>query len=78
MYYVLHKFKIADRCCIDVAGDTQYLKNGIKLKDEKENIFVVKSIGIVDHQSIENYKKYAILLVTGKIEDIGKTLNHSC
>ena len=41
MYYVLHKFKIADRCCIDVAGDTQYLKNGIKLKDEKENIFVV-------------------------------------
>ncbi len=74
MYYVLHKFKIADRCCIDVAGDTQYLKNGIKLKDEKENIFVVKSIGMVDHQSIESYKKYAVLLVTGKIEDIGKTL----
>lgn len=74
MYNIIHKFKIANKLCIDVEGDTQYLKNGIILKDEKENIFVVQSIGMVDYQNIENYKKYAVLLVTGKVEDIGKTL----
>ena len=74
MYNIIHKFKVANKLCIDVEGDTQYLKNGIILKDEKGNIFVVQSIGMVDYQNIENYKKYAVLLVTGKVEDIGKTL----
>lgn len=74
MYKVVYKFKIADRWCVDVEGDTQYLKNGIILKDEKGNIFVVQSIGMVEYQNIENYKKYAVLLVTGKVEDIGKNL----
>jgi hypothetical protein len=74
MYKVVYKFKIADRWCVDVEGDTQYLKNGIKLKDEKGNVFVIQSIAIVDHKNMEYYKKYALLLLIGEIENIGKNL----
>ena len=76
MYKVLCKYQIANTniYCIDVEGKIQFLKNGIRLKDEKGNIFVIQSVGMTKYKNIEDYKKYATLLLAGKIEDIGKNL----
>ena len=46
----------------------------VEVKDEKGNVFVIQSIAIVDHKNMEYYKKYALLLLIGEIENIGKNL----
>ncbi len=74
MYQVLQKFQVSDKVCIFVEGNTQLLKNGLLLKDENENIFIIKSIGMVKYKKIEDNKKYAVLLLTGDTEKIGKSL----
>lgn len=74
MYVVRQLFKIADRYCVSVEGDSQQLKNGIKLKDEKGNIFIIESIGMINYKNINDYKRYAELLLTGDVTSIGERL----
>lgn len=74
MYVVRQLFKIADRHCVSVEGDSQQLKNGIKLKDEKGNIFIIESIGMINYKNINDYKRYAELLLTGDVTSIGEHL----
>ncbi len=74
MYKILQKFQIANRYCISVKGDARLLKNGIKLKDEKENIFIVESIGMVNYKNIKDYEKYIELFLVGDVTNIGKSL----
>lgn len=74
MYVVRQLFKIADRYCVSVEGDSQQLKNGIKLKDEKGNIFIIESIGMINYKNINDYKRYAELLLTGDVTNIGERL----
>lgn len=74
MYIIRQKFKIVDKYCISVEGDSQFLKNGIKLKDEKDNIFIIESIGMVSYKNIKDYKQYTELFLIGDIENIGNSL----
>ena len=74
MYKILQKFQIANRYCISVKGDARLLKNGIKLKDEKENIFIVESIGMVNYKNVNDYKRYAELFLIGDLKNIGERL----
>ena len=74
MFRILQKFKIADRYCISVEGDSQLLKNGIKLKDEKGNVFIIESIGMVSYKNVNDYKRYAELFLIGDLKNIGERL----
>jgi hypothetical protein len=60
--------------CIAVEGDTQLLKNGVKLIDEKGNTSEIETVAMSNYQNIEDYKKYAELVLHGDIENIGTTL----
>lgn len=75
MFRVLQKLKIAGTYSISVEGDVKNLKNGIKLKDENGNIFVVNSIGMVNYKNIKDFEKFAELLLTGDAENIGEKLD---
>lgn len=43
--------------CITVEGDTQLLKNGVKLIDEKGNTSEIETVAMSNYQNIEDYKK---------------------
>lgn len=74
MYIIRQKFKISDKYCISVEGESHLLKNGIKLRDEKSNIFIIESIGMVNYNNINDYKRYAELFLLGDIKNIGEIL----
>ena len=57
MFIIRQKFNIADKYCISVEGDSQLLKNGMRLKDENGNIFVIESIGMVNYKILMTIKK---------------------
>ncbi len=74
MYEVIQKFQIANKYCIFVKGNPEFLKKEMQLEDEKGNIFIIESIGMVHYKNIGDYQKYAELLLIGNIENIGKNL----
>ena len=74
MYIIQQKFKIADKYCISVEGDAQLLKNGIRLADEKGNIFIIESIGMVNYRNIQDCKRHIELFLKGDINNIGESL----
>lgn len=74
MYKIMQKFQVTNKYCISVEGDTKFLKKGIKVKDEKGNIFIIESIGMVNYKNIDDYKKYAELFLIGDVKSIGKSL----
>lgn len=74
MFKVLDKLRLGHMYCVSVEGDIKLLKNGIKLIDEKKNIFEIKTVAMSHYQNIEKYNKYAELELCGDIENIGENL----
>lgn len=73
-------FKILDRLCIgginivSVEGDTLLLKNGLKLIDEKGNIYEIDTVGMPHYKNLKDNRMHAELVLKGDIEKIGNTL----
>lgn len=74
MLKVLDKLHVGNRYCVSGEGDIQQLKNGLKLIDEKGNMFEIETVAMSDYQNIEDYKKHANLVLFGDIEKMGKNL----
>lgn len=73
-FKVLDKLHIGNMYCVAVEGDTQLLKNGLMLIDEKGNTFEIKTVAMTNYNNIKDYKKYAHLVLHGDIENIGTIL----
>ena len=56
VFKVLDKLCLPDFYCVSVEGDTQLLRKGLKLIDEKGNIFAVETVAMTEYRNIENYK----------------------
>ena len=52
MYKILQKFQVGNKYCVSLQGDAMLLKNGLSLKDEMGNIFIIESIGMVNYKDI--------------------------
>lgn len=78
MFKVLDKLQVGMVYCVSVKGNTQFLKNGLKLIDEKGNTFEIITVAISHYQNMEDYKKYAEIILNGDIENMGDVLflNH--
>jgi len=74
MFKVLDKLRLGNMYCVSVEGDIKLLKNGIKLIDQKKNIFKIETVAMSHYQNIEDYNKHAELELCGDIENIGETL----
>lgn len=74
MFKVLDKLCIGNAYCVSVEGNTQLLRNGIELTDEKGDIFVVETVAMTHYQNLEDYRKYAEIVLCGDIENLGETL----
>ena len=74
MFKVLDKLCVSDMYSILVEGDTSLLANGLKLIDEKGNVFEIETVGMTKYQKIDDYKKYANIVLCGDVENIGETL----
>lgn len=74
MFKVLDKLFIGNICCVSVEGDTLLLKNGLKLVDEKGNLFEIDTVGMAHYQNSIKNKKYAELVLKGDVRNIGETL----
>ena len=77
MFKVLDKIRIGSVYGVSVEGDSGILRKGLKLTDEKGNIFELESVGMVHYKNVQ-YKKifhnHAEILLRGDVEHIGKTL----
>ncbi len=53
VFKVLDKLCLPDFYCVSVEGDTQLLRKGLKLIDEKGNIFAVETVAMTEYRNIE-------------------------
>lgn len=74
-------FKVLDRLslpnnihCVSVEGDIKFLEKGLKLLDEKGNIFEIISVGMTHFRNMEDFSKYADVVLCGDVENIGTML----
>lgn len=74
MFAVLDKLYVGNKYCVSVSGNIQLLKNGLKLVDEKGNIFQIETVAMSDYQNIEEYKLHAELVLNGDVKNMGKNL----
>ncbi len=74
MLKVVNKLHLGNTYCVSVEGDVLFLKNGLKLIDEKKNVFQIKTVAMSHYKNVENYKKYAELVLYGDVEKIGHSL----
>lgn len=74
MFKVLDKLCLGDTYCVSLKGDVQLLKNGLKLIDEKNNIFKIETVAMSHYQNVEDYKKYAEVMLCGDVENVGEKL----
>ena len=78
VFKVLDKIRIGSVYGVSVEGDASLLRKGLKLTDEKGNIFELESVGMVHYSSIEDFRNHfynhAEILLRGDVENIGKTL----
>lgn len=56
-------------------GNTELLRKGLKLMDEKGNIFEIETVGMTKYQNVEDHKKYADVILYGDIDNIGSMLS---
>ena len=60
--------------------DTYFIKRIIGLPgetvqiDEKGNIFAVETVAMTEYRNIENYERYADIVLSGNIKNLGTTL----
>lgn len=64
--------------CVSIEGNTTLLKNGLELIDEKGNVFKIKTIAMSHYKKVKNYRRFAELVLSGNVEEIGEILyfNH--
>ena len=74
MLKVLSKLCVNNLKCVSVEGDISFLKNGLKLKDEKGNIFVIESIGMPHYTNPADYNTHAEIVISGDVKNMGSTL----
>ncbi len=74
VFKVLDKLCLPNNYCVSVEGDTQLLRNGLKLIDEKGNIFVVETVAMTEYLNVENHERYADIVLRGDIKNLGTTL----
>ena len=74
MFKVLDKLRVSDMYSILVEGDTSLLANGLKLIDEIGNVFEIETVGMTKYHNVDDYKKYANIVLCGDVENIGETL----
>ena len=74
MFKVIDKLQMSSIYCVSIEGDVQLLRKGLKLVDEKGNIFEVETVGMTEYQNMEDYKRYADVVLCGDVENIGTTL----
>lgn len=74
MFKVLNKLFVGSMYCVSVEGDTLFLKNGLILTDEKENIFKIETVAMPHYQNVEDLRNYAELVLIGNVENIGEYL----
>ena len=74
MYKVLGKLRVGKIYCVSVEGDTFSLKNGLELVDEKGNKFEIKTVGMTHYQKVDDFLRYADIVLSGDVENIGETL----
>lgn len=74
MFKVLDKLCLPDIKCVLIEGNTEHLSKGLKLIDEKGNTFEIETVGMTKYQNVDDYKKYADVVLCGDIENIGTTL----
>ena len=74
MYKVLNKLLVGNMYCVSVEGDISFLKNGLILTDEKENIFKIETVAMTHYQNAKDFLHYAELVLSGDVENIGEYL----
>lgn len=74
VFKVLDKLFLPNMYSVSVEGNTKLLRKGLKLIDEKGNVFEIETIGMTKYQNIEDYKKYAEIVLSGDVANIGATL----
>ena len=74
MFKVLDKLRVSDMYSVLVEGDTSLLENGLKLIDETGNVFEIETVGMTKYQNVDDYKKYANIVLCGDVENIGESL----
>lgn len=74
MFKVLDKLSLPNMYCVSVEGDIKLLGKGLKLLDENGNIFEIESVGMTEYRNIEDYTKYAEVVLCGNVENIGTML----
>lgn len=57
-----------------IEGDTQLLRIGLRLLDEKGNIFEIENVAMTEFRMIEDHRRYANVVLRGNIENLGTTL----
>lgn len=76
MFNVIDKLIVGNVYCFSIEGETYFLKNGLKLIDENENIFIIESVGMPHYNNITDDRKYAQVILKGDVENIGNTLSY--
>ena len=74
MYKVLGKLRIGNKYGISLEGDSGLLKKGLELIDEKGNVYEIETIGMTHYKNVEDFHKYAEVMLCGNVENIGETL----
>lgn len=74
MLKVLDKLPVGNMYCVSVEGDVSLLKNGLKLIDEKENIFEIETVAMTCFKDIKDLRHRAELVLRGNVENIGEQL----
>ncbi|MBD5506614.1 MAG: hypothetical protein HDR05_00755 [Lachnospiraceae bacterium] len=74
MFKVLDKLRVSNMYSVLVEGDTSLLENGLKLIDETGNVFEIETVGMTKYQNVDDYKKYANIVLCGDVENIGESL----
>lgn len=74
------KFKVLDKISVNglevvsVEGDTSFIQNGLKLKDEKGNAYETQTVAMVHYKNPEDIRHYAELVLNGDVKNIGQYL----
>lgn len=54
MFKVLGKLPVGNMYSVSVEGDSSLHKNGLILKDEKENVFKIETVAMPHYQNVKN------------------------
>ena len=71
---VLDKISVNGLEVVSIEGDTSFIQNGLKLKDEKGNAYEIQTVAMVDYKNPEDIRHYAELVLNGDVKNIGQDL----